>query len=42
MGASAAYTNAHHGELTALIAELVGATESSIARMTWPAGGTAL
>lgn len=42
MVASAAYTNAHHAELTALIAELVGATESSIARMTWPAGGTAL
>lgn len=40
--ASAAYTNAHHGELTALIADLVGATETSIARMTWPTGGTAL
>jgi NitT/TauT family transport system substrate-binding protein len=42
MVASAAYTNAHHGEMTALIAELVGATESSIARMTWPTGGTVL
>jgi ABC-type nitrate/sulfonate/bicarbonate transport system substrate-binding protein len=40
--ASAAYTNAHHGELSALIADLVGATEASIARMTWPTGGTAL
>jgi NitT/TauT family transport system substrate-binding protein len=40
--ASAAYTNAHHGELTAQIAELVGATPESIARMTWPTAGTAL
>jgi NitT/TauT family transport system substrate-binding protein len=39
---SAAYTNAHHGELTAVIADLVGATDASIARMTWPTGGTAL
>jgi NitT/TauT family transport system substrate-binding protein len=40
--ASAAYTNAHHGELTAVIAELQGAPEASVARMTWPTGGTAL
>ena len=42
MVTSAAYTNAHHGELAALIADLVGSTEASIARMTWPTGGTAL
>lgn len=42
MVASAAYTNAHHREMTALIADLVGATEASIAQMTWPMGGTAL
>ena len=40
--ASAAYTNAHHGELSPVIAELEGATVSSIQRMTWPAGGTSL
>jgi len=40
--ASAAYTNAHHTELTALIAELVGFPPATIARMTWPVGGTAL
>jgi NitT/TauT family transport system substrate-binding protein len=40
--AAAATTNAHHGEMTALIADLTGATEASIAHMTWPTGGTAL
>lgn len=40
--ASAAYTNAHHGELSGQIADLVGATETSIAHMTWPQGGTAI
>jgi NitT/TauT family transport system substrate-binding protein len=40
--ASAAYTNAHHVELSAQIAGLVGATETSIAHMTWPQGGTAI
>lgn len=40
--ASAVYTNAHHGEMTPLIADLTGATPASIARMTWPAGGAAL
>ncbi len=39
---AAAYTNAHHVELAGQIAGLVGATESSIAHMAWPAGGTAL
>ena len=39
---SAAYTNQHHGELSAQIAELVGATETSIAHMTWPQGGTTI
>jgi NitT/TauT family transport system substrate-binding protein len=39
---SAAYTNVHHGELTAELAELIGATESSVAKMTWPQGGTAI
>jgi NitT/TauT family transport system substrate-binding protein len=39
---AAAYTNAHHVELSGQIAGLVGATESSIAHMAWPAGGTAL
>ena len=40
--ASAAYTNAHHGELSAQIADLVGATPASIASMIWPQGGTAI
>jgi NitT/TauT family transport system substrate-binding protein len=40
--ASAAYTNAHHGEFTAQIAELIGATPESVAKMTWPQGGTAI
>jgi NitT/TauT family transport system substrate-binding protein len=40
--ASAAYTNLHHGELSGQIAELVGATETSIAHMTWPQGGTSI
>jgi NitT/TauT family transport system substrate-binding protein len=40
--ASAAYTNAHHGELTAVIADLQGASEDAVARMTWPTGGTSL
>jgi NitT/TauT family transport system substrate-binding protein len=40
--AAAAYTNAHHAEMTPLIADLVGATPAAIARMTWPTGGTAL
>ena len=40
--ASAAYTNAHHGELSAQIADLIGATPSSVANMTWPQGGTAI
>jgi len=40
--AAAAYTNAHHGDQVGLIAELVGATPESIARMTWPVAGTAL
>jgi NitT/TauT family transport system substrate-binding protein len=40
--ASAAYTNAHHVELSPVIADLEGATVSSIQRMTWPTGGTAL
>jgi NitT/TauT family transport system substrate-binding protein len=39
---AAAYTNAHHVELSGQIAGLVGATESSIAHMAWPGGGTAL
>lgn len=40
--ASAAYTNAHHGRMTALVADLIGAPETSVAQMTWPAAGTAL
>jgi NitT/TauT family transport system substrate-binding protein len=40
--ASAAYTNAHHGELSAQIADLIGATPASVANMTWPQGGTAI
>jgi NitT/TauT family transport system substrate-binding protein len=40
--ASAAYTNAHHVQLSAQIAGLVGATETAIAHMTWPQGGTAI
>ena len=40
--AAAAYTNAHHAEMTPLIADLIGATEVSVARMTWPTGGTTL
>jgi ABC-type nitrate/sulfonate/bicarbonate transport system substrate-binding protein len=42
MEASAAYTNAHHVELSSQIAGLTGATETSIAHMTWPQGGTAI
>jgi NitT/TauT family transport system substrate-binding protein len=40
--AAAAYTNQHHGELTAVIAELIGATPESVTRMTYPTAGTAL
>lgn len=40
--ASAAYTNAHHRELSAQIADLIGATPASVANMTWPQGGTAI
>lgn len=40
--AAAAYTNAHHVELAGQLAELEGATESSLAHMTWPMGGTTL
>ena len=40
--AAAAYTNAHHGEFSTQIAELVGATPQSIANMTWPQGGTSI
>ena len=39
---AAAYTNAHHGELSAQIADLIGATPASVANMTWPQGGTAI
>jgi len=39
---SAAYTNAHHGEMTALIADLVGMPVAVIERMTMATGGTAL
>lgn len=39
---AAAYTNQHHGEMTAQIAELVGATPESVARMTYPIAGTSL
>jgi NitT/TauT family transport system substrate-binding protein len=42
IAASAAYTNAHHAEMSGTIADLVGATEASIAHETWPTGGTAL
>lgn len=40
--AAAAYTNAHHAEMTPLIADLMGSTPDAVARMTWPTGGTAL
>jgi NitT/TauT family transport system substrate-binding protein len=40
--ASAAYTNAHHGELSAQIADLVGATPASVASEIWPQGGTTI
>jgi NitT/TauT family transport system substrate-binding protein len=40
--ASAAYTNAHHSEFSAQIADLIGATPDSVAKMTWPQGGTAI
>lgn len=40
--ASSAYTNAHHRELSAQLAELVGATPASLAEMTWPQGGTSI
>ena len=39
---AAAYTNAHHTEMTSLIADLMGSSEAAVARMTWPTGGTAL
>jgi NitT/TauT family transport system substrate-binding protein len=39
---SAAYTNVHHAEMIPLIAELMGATQSAVAHMTWPTGGTAV
>jgi len=39
---SAAYTNVHHRELSAQIADLIGATPASVANMTWPQGGTAI
>jgi ABC-type nitrate/sulfonate/bicarbonate transport system substrate-binding protein len=40
--ASAAYTNAHHVELSTQIAGLVGSTPAAIAHMTWPQGGTTI
>lgn len=40
--ASGAYLNAHHAEMTDALADLTGAEPASIARMTWPTGGTAL
>jgi NitT/TauT family transport system substrate-binding protein len=40
--ASAAYTNVHHGELSAQIADLVGATPAAVASEIWPQGGTAI
>ena len=40
--AAGAYLNAHHADVSAQLADLVGATESSLARMTWPMGGTTL
>jgi NitT/TauT family transport system substrate-binding protein len=40
--ASAAYTNVHHGEISAQIAELVGATPASVASEIWPQGGTSI
>jgi NitT/TauT family transport system substrate-binding protein len=39
---AASYTNQHHADLTAVIADLVGATPESIARMTYPTAGTTL
>ncbi len=42
MTASAAYTNTHHAELTPVVADLIGAPATAVARQTWPAGGTAL
>lgn len=39
---SAAYTNAHHKEMSALIGELMGFSAETIAHMTWPTGGTQL
>jgi NitT/TauT family transport system substrate-binding protein len=40
--ASAAYTNAHHREMSGQLADLVGSTEASMAHMTWPQGGTTI
>ena len=42
IAASAAYTNAHHAEISAQLADLVGADPAAFARMTWPMGGTVL
>jgi ABC-type nitrate/sulfonate/bicarbonate transport system substrate-binding protein len=39
---TSAYTNAHHREISAQLAELVGATPASLAQMTWPQGGTSI
>jgi len=40
--AAAAYTNAHHVELSPQIAGLVGASVTSVEHMAWPMGGTSL
>jgi len=40
--AAGAYTNAHHGELSSQIADLVGATPASIASEIWPQSGTTI
>jgi NitT/TauT family transport system substrate-binding protein len=39
---SAAYTNAHHKEMSALLGELMGFSAATIEHMTWPTGGTRL
>jgi NitT/TauT family transport system substrate-binding protein len=40
--AAGSYLNAHHGDVSQQLADLVGSTEASLARMTWPMGGTTL
>lgn len=40
--AAAAYTNAHHREMVATIADLIGAPVEQVRQMTWPEGGTAV